>query len=134
MTRGSGPWLALLAIAGVTIAGGLVQLVHPAFVLELVGAVVSPTSQYAFAVIGMFIAMFGGLLLNAMHAEQPQPVAVLWVAVEKVAGCLAALFGVFKGYFASGALGIVFFDFFAALLIIWYWRTVRWPTTTATTS
>jgi len=132
MTRGTGPWLILLAIAGVTIAGGLVQLVHPSFVLEFVGAVVSPTSQYAFAIIGMFIAMFGGMLLHAMRSEEPQPVVVLWIAVEKVAGCLAALLGIFKGYFSSGALGIVFFDFFAALLIIWYWRTIRWPMTTTT--
>ncbi|HLU90046.1 MAG TPA: hypothetical protein VKZ51_09460, partial [Cyclobacteriaceae bacterium] len=35
----------------------------PAFVLDVIGAEVTPLSSHLFAIVGMFMALFGGLML-----------------------------------------------------------------------
>ena len=66
--------LLLKLIAIITILSGLGQMIIPGFMLKLIGAEVTATSSHFFGIVGMFMALFGGLLLQALLASTPRPV------------------------------------------------------------
>ena len=88
-------WL-ILAISGITIVSGLVQMVVPGFVLGIVGVNRDTTSEQLFATIGMFMTIFGAMLLQALRSATSQQVAVFWAAMQKLGACIAVFIGVQK--------------------------------------
>jgi hypothetical protein len=117
-------WLILL-ISAATIISGLVQLVAPQFVLSIVGADINPTTEQLFATIGMFMALFGGMLLQAMRSPSTQSVAIFWSALQKFGASAAVIIGVERHVFSMIALAIATFDALSGCLILWYWFQVR---------
>ncbi|MEO8620651.1 MAG: patatin [bacterium] len=117
--------LALLAISVITVLSGAGQLVAPGVVLHIVGGEASPTSLHFFAIIGMFMVLFGGLMWQALRAPTPQPVPLFWAALQKVGAAAAVGIGVRHGLFSMIALLVASFDLFSGVLALWYWSTVR---------
>ena len=115
-------WLAriVVAIALITIGSGAVQMIRPEFVLGIVGAVPSPAADYFFAIVGMFMALFGGLALHGVYGASAP--ALLWSALQKFGAVGAVAFGVHNGVFGALALGVGGFDLVSALVMIAYWR------------
>ena len=117
--------LLVVVISVVTIISGGTQVVAPAFVLGFVGAEISPTSAHFFAIVGMFMVLFGGMMLHAVYSAYPNHVAILWAAFQKLGAFLAVGIGVIHHIFAPIALGVAFFDLFSGVLFLYYLKTLR---------
>lgn len=104
---------------------GVVQLLFPGFVLRLVGASTEPAPRHFFGIIGMFMALFGGLLLQTLRAVEIQPIPIFWSGLQKLGASVAVAIGVQRGLFSPLALSISCFDFLSGVLILWYWKKAR---------
>src|SRR5688572_6577334 len=97
--------LALVAIAVATVVSGAVQLIAPGFVLGFLEAEASPSSRHFFGIVGMFMVLFGGLMLHALARPKENPAAFLWAGLQKLGACAAVGLGVARGLFSPLALG-----------------------------
>jgi hypothetical protein len=120
-------WL-LALIAGGTIVAGGTQLFAPGFVLRIIGGSTEPAARFFFALVGMFMVLFGGLTLHALLDSRDHPVAILWSALQKLGASIAVALGVKSQIFASLALAIAAFDLLTGILLTIYWRRIRMPT------
>ncbi len=120
-------WLhcALVAVAVLTIVSGLVQVFATGFELRLLSSEDTPTSVHFFATVGMFMVVFGGALLNALLSPEPQPMLVLWCALQKVGACAAVAIGVVHHILSPLALLVAGFDLCSGILALWYWGRIR---------
>ncbi|MEH1864835.1 MAG: hypothetical protein V7K69_07460 [Nostoc sp.] len=117
--------LSLIGIAIFTIVSGLLQMVLPSLVLYIVSAEVTPTSQHFFAIIGMFMLLFNGALLQALISLQPQPIVLIWAGLQKFGASIAVCLAVIKLIFSPFALLIAGFDLLSGVLIFWYLLRLR---------
>ena len=117
--------LALLAIAAITVVSGAAQLVAPGVVLHVVGGEATPATMHFFAIIGMFMVLFGGLMWQALRAPVPMAIPLFWAALQKVGAALAVGLGVSRGLFGPAALTVASFDLFSGILALWYWNSIR---------
>lgn len=108
------------AIAVLTVISGLLQMVRPAWVLAIVGAQTGPAPEHFFGIVGMFMALFGGLALHGLCLGSAPP--MLWAGLQKVGAVAAVGLGVLHNIFSSMALLVAGFDLLSAVLILWYWR------------
>ncbi|MDC3960662.1 patatin-like phospholipase family protein [Polyangium jinanense] len=122
-------WLRwLLGVIGLsTVASGAVQLVAPGFVLGVMGGVSSPTSRHFFGIVGMFMVLFGGMLLQAVARPKESSAAFRWVGLQKLGACAAVSLGVFRGLFSPIALSVAGFDLLSAALVFGYLDLLRRP-------
>lgn len=120
-------WLewSLVAIGAITVVSGGAQVVAPGFVLGQLSVETNPASLHFFAIVGMFMVLFGGLLLQAMFSALPQPVALLWAGLQKFGASAAVGIGVMTGVFSSLAMLVAAFDLLSGALILGYWRSAR---------
>ena len=110
-------------ISAATVLTGLVQLVAPGTVLELLGAESTPTTRQLFAIVGMFMAVVGGVTLQALLTEPTPAYVVFWCAVQKLGAFIAVTVGVTRDLFDTVAIAVALFDLLTALLagVLW-WR------------
>lgn len=108
------------AIAAITLLTGCMQILFPARILAVLSAERSPASLHFFGLVGMFMALFGGALLHALFAHQPNPVVVLWAGLQKFGAVAGVGIGVLHGIFAPLALLVTVFDFASGVLILAY--------------
>jgi len=125
MQRRSWLFWIICAIAVITVFSGFGQMVMPSLVLSIVGGESTATSNHFFSIVGMFMVLFGGLLLQAMLHKEKQPIAVFWSGLQKVGACIAVTIGVFNGIFGGIALLVAGFDGLSAVLIMLYWLTIK---------
>lgn len=123
----TGHWLrgALLGIGAVTILTGLVQAARPGFILALIGGETSAGNLHSFAIVGMFMVLFGGLLSHALLSPAHPPIPLLWAGLQKLGAPGAVALGVGKGLFGPLALVVAAFDLLSGLLVLTYWSSVR---------
>jgi hypothetical protein len=123
----TGRWLyrVLLAISALTVVSGLAQLVRPDLVLGVVGAETGPAAAHFFAIVGMFMVLFGAMLLQALLTAGDHSVAVFWAGAQKLGAAGAVGLGVVKGVFSGLALGVAAFDLVSGVLIFQYLRRTR---------
>jgi hypothetical protein len=126
-TRGWLYWI-LLAIAGLTIFSGLLQMLATGWELRLLSAEVTDTSKHFFGIVGMFMVLFGGAFLNALVSSTDQPVVVFWCSLQKFGASAAVGLGVLHHIFSPLALLVASFDLFSGILGIWYWRKITTTT------
>lgn len=121
--------LIVVLICVTTILSGLMQVVVPHLVLAMIGAEISPTSSHFFGIVGMFMALFGGLMLHAIYSARTSPEAILWCAIQKLGAFVAVTLAVINGIFGPLALGVALFDLLSGLLFLYYLkqRRERWP-------
>ena len=117
--------LALIAIAVITIVSGAVQLLAPSLVLRTVGGEVTPATAHFFAIIGMFMVLFGGLLWQSVRAQPVLAVPLFWAALQKVGAAAAVGLAVSRGLLAPVSLLVASFDLVSGAIALWYWRQVR---------
>src|SRR5271170_3105917 len=110
-------WI-LVAIAAITVFSGLVQAFAPAVILQLLSAQITATTEHFFGIVGMFMALFGGMLLNALLGRSDQPVAVLWSALQKLGAAAAVSLGVLHGIFSAVASLVAAMDFASGILAL----------------
>ncbi|MEX0789565.1 MAG: patatin [Actinomycetota bacterium] len=112
--------LALQAIAAITMVSGAAQLVLPGFVLDLLAAESTPTTRHFFAIVGMFMFLFGGMLLHGLRVSPRPDVILLWASLQKFGAAAAVGIGVGRGVFSALALLVAGFDLLSGALIFWY--------------
>jgi hypothetical protein len=118
-------YVLLLLIAASTALTGGVQVVAPSFILRLLSAETTITSQHFFAIVGMFMVLFGGATLHALLSFKHHPVVILWSSFQKFGAAGAVALGVQRGVFSSLAIIVALVDFLSGLLAFWYWRRIR---------
>lgn len=113
----------VLLIAGVTVLSGFVQLVCPGFVLSFVQGEATPTSAHFFRIIGMFMVLFGGLLLQSYRLEPSSSrIPLFWCMLQKLGAAGAVGWAVAAHLLSPLSLAIAAFDFVSAVLIHLYGR------------
>ncbi len=117
--------LLVLLISVLTFLSGMVQMIAPAFVLHFVGAEVTPTAAHFFGIVGMFMALFGGLMGHALYSAHPNRVAVLWCALQKLGAFVAVSLGIINDVFSMMALGVALFDLLSGILFFYYLKTLK---------
>jgi hypothetical protein len=117
--------LLIVLISLITIFSGLAQVVMPSSVLDFIGAEISPISTHFFAIVGMFMVFFGGLMLHTIYSPRPGREAVLWCAFQKLGAFIAVSLGVINGLFGFVAVGVAIFDLFSGLLFLFYYKQWR---------
>lgn len=117
--------LIIVLISVAAVFSGISQMVMPGFVLGIIGANVTPTSSHFFAIIGMFMALFGGLMLHAIYSARPQRPAILWCAFQKLGAFAAVTIGVFGEIFSAMAMTVAIFDLVSGLIFLYYLKTIK---------
>lgn len=114
--------LIILLISVATLFLGAIQVVVPAFVLNFVGAEIDTTTKQLFATIGMFMFLFGGMMIHALYHEDNNRVVVIWSGLQKLGASIAVFIGIFNGVFIPIAAGVAIFDLLSGLLFFYYLR------------
>lgn len=112
----------VLAIGALTALTGAVQLVAPTLILRAVGGETTAGASHFFAIVGMFMILFGGLLWQGARPTPPLTIAIGWAALQKLGASAAVAVGVARHVFLPIALVIASFDFASFIVIAWYWR------------
>jgi hypothetical protein len=115
------------AISALTVLSGLGQLVAPGVVLDLLGAESTATTRHFFGIVGMFMAVVGALVLQALLTEPTPAYVVLWGGVQKLGAFVAVAVGVARDLFGSIALVVALFDLLTAVLAGLLWLRLRRP-------
>lgn len=113
------------AICAVTVLTGLGQLAVPGVVLDLLGADSTPTTRHLFATVGMFMAVVGGVTLQALLSPPTPPYVVMWAALQKAGAVVAVAVGVAREVFSGLALLVAAFDLLTAVLAGVLWQRLR---------
>lgn len=118
-------YFSLLAIAAITVLSGLTQMIAPGFILKIMSSEITAASLHFFAIVGMFMVLFGGLMLHALLSRSHHPVAILWGGFQKLGAFCAVALGVINGIFSALALLIAFFDLLSGVLALFYWSKIK---------
>ena len=118
-------YMLLLLIAASTFLTGAVQAIAPGFILRLLSAELTITSRHFFAIVGMFMVLFGGATLHALLSFKHHPVVILWSSFQKFGASVAVALGVQHHVFSSLALVVAAVDFVSGVLALWYWSRIR---------
>lgn len=116
--------LVILLISVATLFSGGMQAIAPAFVLNFVGAAVDVAMKQLFATIGMFMFLFGGMMIHALYHEDDNRVVVIWSAFQKLGAAIAVAIGITKGVFSPVAGMVAAFDFVSGILFFVYLRSL----------
>ena len=125
MKRKDWLFVLLVIIAGATALTGAAQAMAPAFFLHLLSSETTITSQHFFAIVGMFMVLFGGATLHALLSLKHHPVVILWSSFQKLGAAAAVGLGVQRGVFSSLAIIVAVVDLLSGLLALWYWRRMK---------
>lgn len=116
--------LITLVISIATAASGAIQMIKPSFVLGLVGGESSATSNHFFGIIGMFMLLFGCMMIHALYNACENKAAVLWSALQKLGASLAVFLGIYHQLFSPIAALVAGFDFISFILFLIYYRMI----------
>lgn len=115
----------LVALALITALTGVAEILAPAALLSLLGAVSTPLGMQLFATVGLFMVVVGGLLTQSLLQHAPNRDVVLWSGVQKAGAAVAVSLGVLHGVFAPIALLVAAFDLATAVLLFVYGQRVH---------
>jgi len=110
----------LWAIAVGTFFSGLLLIVLQKFVLDLLSAPTTTSDRLFFAIIGMFMAIVGGMLTQDL-LRRPSRLVVGWSALQKLGASAAMSLAVALSVFSYYGIILASFDFCSALLAVGYW-------------
>ncbi len=112
--------LILLLISVATLFSGAMQAISPEFVLNFIGAEIDATSKQLFATIGMFMFLFGGMMIHALYSAEDNRVVVIWSGLQKLGASVAVFIGIAQGIFIPLAAGVAVFDLLSGILFFYY--------------
>lgn len=114
-------WL-LVLISVTTLISGLVQIIAPAFILGLISAEITAATKQCFATVGMFMFLFGGMLLQVLLSRQMLAPVFLWAGLQKIGAFVAVGIGVMNHVFGPAAMLVAGFDLLSGILIFVYMK------------
>ena len=116
-------WLTkvLLFIAVITMLTGVGQIFAAPIFLNIIGATSDKTSAHFFAIIGMFMFLFGALLMQTLRSREKNAIAVFWCGMQKIGAAVAISLGVYHAVFSKLAISVAAFDLLSGILIFLYW-------------
>lgn len=115
----------LLLISLTTLLSGALQVIAPSFVLNFVGVEIDAATKQLFATIGMFMFLFGGMMVHVLYNEDNNRVAIMWSGLQKLGASVAVFVGIYKGIFVSLAAGVAAFDLLSGVLFFYYLKTLN---------
>ena len=118
----------LVLISVTTVVSGIVQIFAPAFILGMVGAEITAATRQCFATVGMFMFLFGGMLLQVLLSRQVVRPVFLWAGLQKIGAFIAVGIGVKNHVFSSQAMLVACFDLLSGILIFVYMKLAASPT------
>jgi len=118
----------LVLISVTTVVSGIVQIFAPAFILGMVGAEITAATRQCFATIGMFMFLFGGMLLQVLLSRQMVRPVFLWAGLQKIGAFIAVGIGVMNHVFGATAMLVACFDLLSGILIFVYMKLAASPT------
>ncbi len=121
-------WL-LVLISISTLISGIVQIFAPAFILGLISAEITAATKQCFATVGMFMFLFGGMLLQVLLSRQMVAPVFLWAGLQKVGAFVAVGIGVINHVFGPAAMLVAGFDLLSGILIFVYMKLAATATT-----
>lgn len=125
MKKKDAVYILLILIAAATALTGAVQVFAPGFVLNLLDADASQTSRHFFAIVGMFMVLFGGATLNALLSFKHHPIVIFWSAMQKLGASVAVAIGVVHEVFSTLGWIVAVVDLLSGFLALWYWKRIR---------
>jgi hypothetical protein len=115
-------WI-LVAIACGTFVSGILLAVAQRVVLDILSAPTATSDRLFFGIIGMFMAIVGGMLTQTLLQPPPSTVIVGWSAMQKLGASVAMSLAVALSVFSYYGIALAAFDFCSALLAVGYlWR------------
>ena len=117
--------LVILIISIATVFSGLLQIISPGFVLNIIGAEITQTTKHFFAIVGMFMALFGGMMIQALYSVNRNEAAVLWASFQKLGAAVAVGLGIFLGIFNWLTSSVAIFDLLSGIIFLWYYQTEK---------
>ncbi len=115
----------LLLIAIATFFSGLIQMVAPSFVLSFIGGEIAPANSHSFGIIGMFMLLFGGMVIHTFYEANTSETILLWAGLQKIGAAIAVGLAINKGLF-NGIAGLVAgFDLLSGILFFVYLNKIR---------
>jgi hypothetical protein len=115
----------LFAIAAGTFLSGIFLIVAQGVVLDALSAPTETSDRLFFGIIGMFMAVVGGMLTQTLLAPAPSVLVVGWSALQKLGASAAMSLAVVLEVFSYYGIGLAVFDFLSALIAIGYWWRIR---------
>jgi hypothetical protein len=116
---------ALALIAAGTFLSGITLVVAQRFVLDVLSAPTETSDRLFFGIIGMFMAIVGGVLTQTLLAPVPSRAVVGWSALQKLCAAGAMSLAVVLGVFSYYGTALAAFDFCSAILASAYWWRLR---------
>ena len=111
-----------VAVGALTAVSGLLVLAFPITMLHLLDADTPDPTPFVFGVVGLFMLLFGGLLVDTARRPEPAPVALFWCFLQKVGAAVAMLAAFVTDVFGWLALLVVVVDAVSALIVYGLWR------------
>lgn len=115
----------LVTIAAGTFLSGLFLIVAQGVVLDALSAPTDTSDRLFFGIIGMFMAVVGGVLTHTLLGASPSLLVVGWSALQKLGASAAMSLAVALDVFSYWGIALAVFDFCSALLAIGYWWRIR---------
>jgi hypothetical protein len=111
-----------LIIAVLTVISGFTQMIMPSFVLNFIGGDIGASNNHSFGIIGMFMLLFGGMVLHAIYQANTSKTVIFWAGLQKIGAAIAVGLAIQKGLF-NGLAGLVAgFDLISGVLFFLFWR------------
>jgi hypothetical protein len=115
----------VVLISAATVVSGAIQMLWPSFVLGLVGGEITATTLHFFRIIGMFMLLFGAVMLTTVYDAVPSRTTVLWCALQKLGASAAVIWGVTAGIFQLQAAAVAGFDGISGLIFLYFMYILR---------
>ena len=112
----------LIVISAVTVITGILQLMFPSALLNLVAASSNPISSHLFGTVGMFMLITGALFLQSLLRHSRENVIPLWIGVQKTLAATLLMWAWYSDMFLSIVLLVAGFDAVSGVLCFVFWR------------
>jgi hypothetical protein len=107
------------AIAVLTALSGIALVFAPPKLLALLTVLPPDTADlHLFAIVGMFMAVVGGLLGHALHRPLALPTVLPWSTLQKFLAAVFVAWGIWRGVLGPLGWPIAAIDFATALLFL----------------
>jgi hypothetical protein len=114
--------LLVILISIATVLTGLVQMINPSFILKIIAAEISQTTMHFFSIIGMFMALFGAMMLHAIYSSYKNEAAIFWAAIQKLGAAVAVGLGILHGVFNVLSGAVALFDLVSGIIFLYYYK------------
>jgi hypothetical protein len=112
----------LLIIAVLTFFSGLSQMIKPGFVLNFIAGDQSLSNSHSFGIIGMFMLLFGGMVIHTLYEAHTSKTILLWAGLQKIGAAIAVGLAIQKELFNNLAYLVAIFDLLSGVLFFVYLR------------